>query len=127
MLRLFAGYCYGLDHSLIVDIGVSVITIIFLGLNSVIKLVRCHRTGLFQCNHICLYGKALTRCYCRVSRRCLQQGKVMGAHYPDQVGGHKPCVPIVVVRRIFVPVWDRLCFGHDGGRCVFGRHGATQD
>ena len=22
---------------------------------------------------------------------------------------------------------DRLCFGHDGGRCVFGRHGATHD
>ena len=48
------GYCYDLDSSLIVGIGVSVITIIFLGLNSIIKLVRCHRTGLFQCNHICL-------------------------------------------------------------------------
>ena len=21
----------------------------------------------------------------------------MGSHYPDQVGGHKPCVPVVVV------------------------------
>ena len=58
---LFVGYCYDLDYSLIVDIGVSVITVIFLGINSVIKLVRCHRTGLFQCNHICLYGKALMR------------------------------------------------------------------
>ena len=24
-------------------------------------------------------------------------------------------------------MWDRLCFGHNGGRCVFGRHGATHD
>ena len=47
MLGLFVGYCYDLDYSLIVDIGVSVITVIFLGINSVIKLVRCHRTGLF--------------------------------------------------------------------------------
>ena len=46
MLRLFVGYCYDLDYSLIVDIGVSVITILFLGINSVIKLVRCHGTGL---------------------------------------------------------------------------------
>ena len=43
---LFVGYWYDLDYSLIVDIGVSVITVIFLGINSVIKLVRCHRTGL---------------------------------------------------------------------------------
>ena len=27
------------------------------------------------------------------SCRCLQLGKVMGARYPDQVGGHKPCEP----------------------------------
>ena len=47
MLGLFVGYFYDLDYSLIVDIGVSVVTIIFLDLNSVIKLVRCHRTGLF--------------------------------------------------------------------------------
>ena len=39
---LFVGYCYDLDYSLIVDIGVSVITIIFLGINYVIKLVRRH-------------------------------------------------------------------------------------
>ena len=32
----------------------------------------------------------------------------------------------VVVRRLFVPL-VRLCFGHDGGRCVFGRHGTTHD
>ena len=54
MLGLFVGYCYDLDYRLIDDIGVSVTTVIFLGLNSVIKLVRCHRTGLFQCNQICL-------------------------------------------------------------------------
>ena len=46
MLRLLVGYCYDLDYSLIVAIGVSVITILFLGINFVIKLVRCHRTGL---------------------------------------------------------------------------------
>ena len=44
---LFVGYRYDLDYSLIVYIGVSVITVIFLGINSIIKLVRCHRTGLF--------------------------------------------------------------------------------
>ena len=59
MLGLFVGYCYDLDYRLIDDIGVSVITVIFLGLTFVIKLVRCHRTGLFQCNHVCLSGKAL--------------------------------------------------------------------
>ena len=53
---LFARYCYNLDYRWIYDIGVPVI---LWGINSVIKLVRCHRTGLFQCNHICLYGKAL--------------------------------------------------------------------
>ena len=42
MLRLFVGYCYDLDYSLIVDIRVEVITVIFLGINSVIKLARCH-------------------------------------------------------------------------------------
>ena len=117
---LFVGYCYDLDHSLIVDIGVSVITIIFLGINSVIKLVRCHRTGLSTVQpHLPLW-KALMRCYCHVSHRCLQRGKVMGARYPDQVGGHKPCVPVVVVMdpcpRLgpFLPRW--WPFFHDGGR-----------
>ena len=43
---LFVGYCYDLDYSLIVDIGVSVITVIFLGINFIIKFGRCHRTGL---------------------------------------------------------------------------------
>ena len=43
---LFVGYCYDLDSRLIDDIGVSVIPVIFLGINFVIKLVRCHRTGL---------------------------------------------------------------------------------
>ncbi len=71
MLRLFVGYCYDLDYSLIVDIGVSVIIVIFLGINSVIKLVRCHRTGLFQCNHICLLWEGPNAVYCRASHRCL--------------------------------------------------------
>ena len=105
MLGLFVGYCYDLDYSLMVDIGVSVIMVIFLGINSVIKLVRCHRTGLFQCNHISLYGKGPNAVYCRASRRCLQRVKVMGVRYPNQVGRQKPCVS-VVVRRLFVPVWD---------------------
>ena len=61
MFGLFVGYCYDLDYSLVVDIGVLVIMVIFLGINSVIKLVRCRRTGLFQCNHICQYGTALIR------------------------------------------------------------------
>ena len=46
MLGLFVGYCYDLDHRWIDDIGVSGISGLFLGINSVIKLVRCHRTGL---------------------------------------------------------------------------------
>ncbi len=35
--------------------------------------------------------------YCCASRWCLQRGKVIGARYPNQVGGHKPCVPVVVI------------------------------
>ena len=109
--------CYGLDYSLIDDIGVSVITVIFLGINFVIKLVRCIEPGFLQCNQICLYGKALMRCYCHASRRCLQRGKVMGARFPDQVGGHKPCVPDVVLvpglspcgMFMFWPRWWSLC------------------
>ena len=61
MLGLFVGYCYDLDYSLMVDIRVSVIMVIFLGINSVSKLVRCRRIELFQCNHICQYGTALIR------------------------------------------------------------------
>ena len=61
MLGLFVGYCYDLDYSLMVHIGVSVIMVIFLGINSVSKLVRCRRIELFQCNHICHYGTALMR------------------------------------------------------------------
>ena len=50
----------------------------------------------------------------------------MGMCYPDQVGGHKPCVPVVVVR-ILVPVWDHLCFAMMVVVDAFGRHGATHD
>ena len=49
----------------------------------------------------------------------------MGARYPHQVGGHKPCVPVVVVMDPG-PRLGPFMFGHDGGRCVFGRHRATQ-
>ena len=45
--------------------------------------------------------------YWHASRQCLQWGKVMGAPYPDQVGGYKPCAPVVFVAS-FVPVWDHL-------------------
>ena len=61
MLGLFVGYCYDLYYSLMVNIGVSVIMVIFSGINSVSKLVRCRRIELFQCNHICRYGTALMR------------------------------------------------------------------
>ena len=49
----------------------------------------------------------------------------MGARYPDQVGGHKPCVPGFgfELRSPF----GTFMFGPVGGHCVFGRHGATQD
>src|SRR5215216_7644366 len=68
------------------------------------------KSSFFQCNHICLLWAGPSWVYCHASRRCLQRGKVMGTRYPDQVGGHKPCVPVVVVVRMLVPVWDRLCF-----------------
>ena len=61
MLGLFVAYYYNLDCSLMVDIGVSVIMVIFLGINSVSKLVRCRRIELFWCNHICQYGTTLMR------------------------------------------------------------------
>ena len=90
---LFVGYCYDLDYSLIVYIGVSVITVIFLGINSIIKLVRCRRTGLFLVQpHLSVWDNP-NAVYCHASRQCLQLGKVTSARYPDQVGGHKPCVP----------------------------------
>ena len=38
----------------------------------------------------------------------------MGARYPDQVGVHKPCVPVV---KFLVP-GPSVDGGHDGGRCV---------
>ena len=61
MLGLFVGDLYDLDSSLIVDIGVSVITVIFLGLNSIIKLVRCHQIRLFPVQlHLPFMGRVLT-------------------------------------------------------------------
>ena len=40
----------------------------------------------------------------------------MGVRYPDQVGGHKPCVPVVVVVMDQGPRLGPFMFGHDGGR-----------
>ena len=127
MLKLFVGYCYDLDYSLIVDIGVLVITILFLGINSVIKLVRCHRTGLSRMQPHFPLWEGPNMVYCRASRRCLQRGKVMGARYPDQVGGHKPCVPIVVVMCTCPRLGRFIVLATTVAVGVFGRHGATQD
>ena len=38
--------------------------------------------------------------YCHASRWNLQLGKVMGVRYPDQVGGHKTCVPELCCTRV---------------------------
>ena len=54
--------------------------------------------------------------YCRASRWCLPLGKVMGARYPDQVGGHKPCVPVVIVVCTCPRLGRFIVLGHDGGR-----------
>ena len=48
----------------------------------------------------------------------------MGARYPDQVGGHKPCVPVVELALDPGPRVDRATtvIVVSGGR-----HGATHD
>ena len=58
----------------------------------------------------------------------------MRGRYLGRVGQHKPCVPELlcalcarVVMRVFVPVWDRLCFATTVAAGAFGRHGATHD
>ena len=51
----------------------------------------------------------------------------MCTRYPNQVDGHNLVCPLLLLLWIRVPVWDHLCFGHDGGRCAFGRNGATRD
>ena len=79
MIRLCLDYLLDIVMTwIIVDIGVSVTIVIFLGINSVIKLVKCCQIELFQCSHICLCGKALMRAIVVTSRRCLPLGKVMG-------------------------------------------------
>ena len=50
----------------------------------------------------------------------------MCGHYPDQVGRHKPCVPVVGIE-ISCPVWDRFCFATTVAIGAFGKHAATQD
>ena len=44
----------------------------------------------------------------------------MGTRYPDQVGGDKPCGPVVVM--VPCPCLG-LFIGHDGGSFAFGRLG----
>ena len=68
---LFVGYCYDLDYSLVVDIGVLVIMVIFLGINSVIKLVRCRRTGPFLVQPHLPVWDGPNAVYCRASCWCL--------------------------------------------------------
>ena len=51
----------------------------------------------------------------------------MGAHYPDQVGGHKPCVPVVVVMCTCPRLGQFIVLAMTVAVGVFGRHGATQD
>ena len=36
-------------------------------------------------------------------------------------------MPVVVVRRLFVPIWDCFCFATTVAVGAFGRNGATQD
>ena len=57
----------------------------------------------------------------------------MGVRYPNQLDGHKPCVPVVGFCALLCPFGTVSVF-HDGGRFsttvaigAFGRHGATQD
>ena len=47
----------------------------------------------------------------------------MGEWYPGLVSRHNLVSPLLTFL-VPVPVRD---IGHDGGRCVFGRHGATHD
>ena len=42
----------------------------------------------------------------------------MGACYPDQVGGHKPCVPVVGFE-LMSPCGIVYVLGHDGDRGVW--------
>ena len=51
-----------------------------------------------QCNHICLvYGKGPNGSTVMPLAGASNVGKVMRGRYPDQVGRHKPCVPVVVI------------------------------
>ena len=92
---LFVGYCYDLDHRLIDDIRVSVITDLSWGQILSFCWSGATEPGFSSATTFAFDGEGPSGVYCHVSRRCVQRGKVMGACYPDQVGGHKPCVPIV--------------------------------
>ena len=49
----------------------------------------------------------------------------MGARYPDQVGGHKPCVPGFGFE--LMSPFGTVCSATTVAVGVFGRHGATHD
>ena len=51
----------------------------------------------------------------------------MGARYPDQVGGHKPCVPVVDICIPLSPFGTVYSFATTVAVDSFGRHGATHD
>ena len=50
----------------------------------------------------------------------------MGARYPDQVGGHKPCEPEFGYVHMS-PFGTVYCFAMTVAVDAFGRHGATHD
>ena len=51
----------------------------------------------------------------------------MGACYPDQVGGHKPCVLVVVIGIPLSPFGTVYCFATTVAVDAFGGHGASHD
>ena len=125
MLGLFVGYCYDLDSRLIDDIGVSVFPVIFLGINFVIKLVRCHQTGLSPVQPHLPFWEGPNAVYCRASRRCLQLGKVMGVRYPGPESRHNLVCPLLLLYLGCPCVGPLFVLATTVAVGVFGRHGAT--
>ena len=70
------------------------------------------------------FWEGLNASYCRDLSPVPPTREGYGRAYPDQVSGHNLVCSLM---RLWyrVPEWE--CFDHDGGRGVFGRHGATQD
>ena len=61
MLGLFVGYCHDLDYSLIVDIGVSVITVISRGQIMSLSWSGAIEPSFSSATIFARYGKALMR------------------------------------------------------------------